>query len=115
VLISHGFAAQLLGKHLFDTLLARAHWSESLDTYTFSSNQKMNYVFKGLQVTIQSSNVVGYMEGTDKKDEYVIPYRALRSPGYEKWQNMAWCGRRWFRHQRCTGNGCRLFARKSGR
>jgi len=72
VLISHGFAAQLLGKHLFDTLLARAHWSESLDTYTFSSNQKMNYVFKGLQVTIQSSNVVGYMEGTDKKDEYVI-------------------------------------------
>lgn len=70
--ISHALAAELLGKQLFDTLLNHAHWYEPLNRYNLARRAKISYNFRSLQIVNHSSNVVGFIEGTDKKNEYLI-------------------------------------------
>lgn len=72
IMVSHELAGQLLGKHLFDTLLSKAHWAEPMNPSIPPVSTKITYVFRGKQIANHSSNVVGYIEGTDKKNEYLV-------------------------------------------
>jgi Zn-dependent M28 family amino/carboxypeptidase len=65
-------AKDLLGGDFFAPLLAKAKNKEALNTNIFSKEVKISYSFTEQQITINASNVAGYIEGTDKKDEYVI-------------------------------------------
>jgi Zn-dependent M28 family amino/carboxypeptidase len=65
-------AKELLGDAFFGTVIAKAKNKEPLNAEAFSKKIKIEYSFKEQQVTFNASNVAGYIEGTDKKDEYVI-------------------------------------------
>ncbi|MBK8609697.1 MAG: M28 family peptidase [Chitinophagaceae bacterium] len=70
--ISHAFAKTILGND-FDSLAAlvkaRAELAGVLQT---EKKIKLEFEFKKDRTTINASNVVGIIEGTDKKDEYVF-------------------------------------------
>ena len=53
-------------------LLQKAKNKESLNTDAFSKKMSVTHNFTEQQVTSNASNVAGFIEGTDKKDEYVI-------------------------------------------
>jgi Zn-dependent M28 family amino/carboxypeptidase len=70
--LSHAFAKTIVGNN-FDTLL------KIVKAYGLIANQwpteskiKIAYKFEKYRTTINTSNVVGIIEGTDKKDEYVF-------------------------------------------
>ena len=65
-------AKDLLGDDFFAPVLAKAKNREALNTNTFSKKINVSYNFSEQQITTNASNVAGYIEGTDKKDEYVI-------------------------------------------
>lgn len=72
VIISHATAKSLLGKWPIDSLLKKARGSQSLaaeKTVEISKAFLLDYKKKKEQ--INASNVIGIIEGTDKKDEYV--------------------------------------------
>ena len=70
--LSHALAKNIIGNN-FDTLLKivkangniAKHWRRE-------SKTKVTYNFEKYRTTINASNVVGIVEGTDKKDEYVF-------------------------------------------
>ncbi|MFC4263221.1 M28 family peptidase [Ferruginibacter yonginensis] len=71
--ISHGFAKQLVGDDFnFDSYLASAKTLAPFTINGFEKKMAVNYVFTKGRNTIMASNVLGMIEGTDKKDEYVF-------------------------------------------
>jgi len=73
VLISHEFAKSIVAdKFNFDSYLKSAKASEVLQIHSVEAGVKTNFAFNKFRTTINSSNVVGIIEGTDKKDEYVF-------------------------------------------
>lgn len=71
--ISHAFAKQLVGDDFnFDSYLASAKILEPFKINGFEKKIAINYVFTKGRNTIMASNVLGMIEGTDKKDEYVF-------------------------------------------
>ncbi len=70
--IAGGMANKILGDEFFTGMLTKAKQNESLDTETFSKKIKIAYDYEETKITNNASNVAGYIEGTDKKDEYVI-------------------------------------------
>jgi Zn-dependent M28 family amino/carboxypeptidase len=71
-LLSHAFAKTVLGNN-FDTLLKRSKTSQLMDTKLLPENKiRTSFTFNKYRNIINASNVVGYIEGTDKKDEYVF-------------------------------------------
>lgn len=72
-LISHGFAKSIIGDgFLLDSVIATAKRSELLKINGYEKKYKTNFSFDKYRNTINASNVVGIIEGTDKKDEYVF-------------------------------------------
>ncbi|MEO7307595.1 MAG: M28 family peptidase [Ferruginibacter sp.] len=72
VQLSHAFAKNIIGNN-FDTLLKIAKASGSIaNQWTMESKTKVAYKFEKYRNVINASNVVGIIEGTDKKDEYVF-------------------------------------------
>lgn len=72
-LISHAYARMLFGnKFAVDTIIARARRSEVTQINGVEKKYKTNFSFSKYRNTINASNVVGVVEGTDKKDEYVF-------------------------------------------
>jgi len=72
-LISHEFAKAIVGESFnFDSYLKSAKASELLQIHAFETSVKTAFVFDKYRTTTNSSNVVGIIEGTDKKDEYVF-------------------------------------------
>lgn len=70
--ISHAFARNIFGNNT-DTLLALAKSTSPFDPqWKKELKVKTNLVFKEDRKTINASNVLGVIEGTDKKDEYVF-------------------------------------------
>ena len=65
-------ANNLLGDAFAGTVVTKGKNREPLNTDAFSKKVKIQYSFKEQQVTFNASNVAGYIEGSDKKDEYVI-------------------------------------------
>ena len=71
-LLSHAFARTIIGNN-FDSLLKSAKENRLLTTkWAIESKTKVSYKFEKHRTTINASNVVGVIEGTDKKDEYVF-------------------------------------------
>jgi len=70
--LSHALAKELIGKN-FDTLLATVKTNGLLNSeWAMESKTSIAYSFEKFRTTINASNVVGIVEGTDKKDEYVF-------------------------------------------
>ena len=72
VYISQSIARELLGNDFFAAVLAKAKKSEPLNTDNFSKKVKIAYNFSEQKISNNASNVACYLEGTDKKDEYVV-------------------------------------------
>lgn len=71
VSISHALAANILGNR-FDSLLKNALDLKPLNDVAFKIKNKATFNFTEEKVPQFSTNVAGFIEGTDKKDEYVI-------------------------------------------
>jgi len=70
--LSHAFAKNVLGNH-FDTLLKICKANMMVDKqWSTDSKLKTAYNFKKYRTTINASNVLGIIEGTDKKDEFIF-------------------------------------------
>jgi Zn-dependent M28 family amino/carboxypeptidase len=71
-LLAHAFAKTIIGNN-FDTLLKLVKATEPIaGQWKTESKIKSAYKFEKHRNTINASNVVGIIEGTDKKDEYVF-------------------------------------------
>ena len=71
--ISHALARTVLGNDRFTGLLAKVKQFEVLNTEIVGTiKAKTIFSYTEFNDTSQSSNVLGYIEGTDKKDEYII-------------------------------------------
>lgn len=72
-LLSHAFAKTVIGGGFaLDSIIAAAKRSELLKINGVEMKYKTNFTFNKYRNTINASNVVGVVEGTDKKDEYVF-------------------------------------------
>jgi Zn-dependent M28 family amino/carboxypeptidase len=70
--LSHAFAKTIVGNN-FDTLLKIVKTNGTIESqWKTESKNKVAYKFEKYRNTINASNVVGIIEGTDKKDEYVF-------------------------------------------
>ncbi len=70
--LSHDFAKKLIGNN-FDSLLKIVKNYGPIDRpWRTERKIKLAYTFEKYQTIINASNVVGIVEGTDKKDEYVF-------------------------------------------
>jgi len=70
--LSHAYAKNLLGANS-DSLIKYARTNRAFgQPDLFESKGKAKFDYKKYRTTIQASNVVGIIEGTDKKDEYVF-------------------------------------------
>ncbi|MEY2917717.1 MAG: hypothetical protein RIS73_1431 [Bacteroidota bacterium] len=71
-LLSHVFAKTIVGNN-FDTLLKIAKASQLIDKqWAIEKKAKIVFTFNKYRNTINASNVLGIIEGTDKKEEYVF-------------------------------------------
>ena len=61
-----------MGEEFLIPALAKAKNREPLNTSAFTKKISISYNFSEQQITTNASNVAGYIEGTDKKDEYVF-------------------------------------------
>lgn len=72
-LLSHAFARSIFGNDFaVDTIIAAAKRGEMLTIHGFEKKYKTSFRFEKYRTIINASNVVGIIEGTDKKDEYVF-------------------------------------------
>jgi Zn-dependent M28 family amino/carboxypeptidase len=65
-------AKELLGEAFVTAAVAKAKKNELLNADAFSKQIDLTYTFSEQKVTYNASNVAAYLEGTDKKDEYVV-------------------------------------------
>ena len=72
ITIAGGSAKALLADDFFTNILVKAKKNDLLNTDAFSKKIKIKYDYEEQKITSNASNVAGYIEGTDKKDEYVI-------------------------------------------
>ena len=70
-LLSHAFAKEILPVS-FDTAMATAKANGEFSPKPTDSKIKTSYSFKKYRNTINATNVIGMLEGTDKKDEFVF-------------------------------------------
>lgn len=72
-LLSHAFARSIIGDGFaLDSVIAAAKRSEVLKINGVEKKYKTSFTFSKYRNIINASNVVGIIEGTDKKDEYVF-------------------------------------------
>ena len=70
--LSHTYAKKVIGNN-FDTLLKIVKANGTIGTqWPMESKTKIGYKFEKYRTAINASNVVGIVEGTDKKEEYVF-------------------------------------------
>ncbi len=73
VSLSHNAGRNLIGTVLFDSLIKKAKASERLDEITVApSKTKVVLDINKDRQQVDASNVIGVIEGTDKKDEFVF-------------------------------------------
>ncbi len=71
-LLSHAFAKTMIGNGI-DSLLKRAKTSLPFERTMLTEKElKLKYKYEKHRSVINASNVIGMIEGTDKKDEYVF-------------------------------------------
>jgi hypothetical protein len=72
VLVVNKVAADLFGEEAYKELIAKVKAGEALNTYDVLLKSKTRIVYKKKQISYSSTNIIGYVEGRDKKDEYVF-------------------------------------------
>lgn len=74
--ISHAFAKNILGDTRFDSVMAMIKRNAAFGTLGFwksrVSKTKMKFSYSKDRTTINASNVLGIIEGSDKKEEYLF-------------------------------------------
>lgn len=71
--LSHDFARTIFGQAVIDTILQIAGKNRPfLPSHYFTSKMKTEWKYEKQQSTNPVSNVIGIVEGSSKKDEYVI-------------------------------------------
>jgi len=71
VFLSHEFAASFTNN--FEALLKLAKANESfVKDWSYDKKLKASFLYKKYRITTDASNVIGIIEGTDKKDEFVF-------------------------------------------
>ena len=65
-------AKNILGDESYIELIKKANNGEPLNTYSITIKSKTKFEYKKIQIPFSSTNVIGYLEGSDKKDEYVF-------------------------------------------
>jgi Zn-dependent M28 family amino/carboxypeptidase len=71
-LISHAYAKTILGNN-FDTALKQAKANLAFTAGSIAATKaKVQFTYTKFRTTINASNVIGIVEGTDKKEEYVF-------------------------------------------
>ncbi len=70
-LLSHAYAKKIFPV-LFDSAIATAKAKNTFSPQPTEGNTNILYEFKKQRNIINASNVIGIIEGTDKKDEYVF-------------------------------------------
>ena len=65
-------AKGIFGEKVFNDLSTKAKAGQLLNTTTLKPELKIRFEYKKKQQLFTSTNVIGYLEGTDKKDEYVF-------------------------------------------
>ena len=72
-LLTHAMAKNIIGDSFdFTSYLASAKASETLKINGFEKKLKTSLAIEKYRTTINASNVVGLVEGSDKKDEYIF-------------------------------------------
>ena len=72
VLLTHAYAKTILG-NAFDSLLKQAKNNQLLNTVEATAKQlAVTLSFNKSRTTVNASNVIGVIPGTDKKDEYLF-------------------------------------------
>lgn len=62
----------IFGSAEFDPVLSKAKLATSLLASRLEKNARIKFDYQKLQISYSSSNVIGYLEGSDKKDEFVF-------------------------------------------
>ena len=71
-ILSHAFAKRMMGPDT-DSLFAHIKTGKTLPkNYSFETTVKTEFDYNEYRTTVYASNVLGIIEGTDKKDEYVF-------------------------------------------
>ena len=71
-LLSHAYAKNIIGNN-FDTLLKQVKTAQPIDaSWLTETNIPVLFKYNKFRTTINASNVLGIIEGTDKKDELVF-------------------------------------------
>ena len=65
-------AREIFGSAVFNELLVKVKTSASLNEIKLEKVAKLKLEYKKEQLPFSSTNVIGYIEGTDKKDEFVF-------------------------------------------
>lgn len=63
---------KIIGENEAAKILAAAKMKNPLNEFSIDKKIKTNLAFKKTTTRVDASNVIGYIEGTDKKDEYVF-------------------------------------------
>src|SRR5687768_11920652 len=63
---------QLFGEQLFNDMMKKALADEPLNDFKIEIKAKTKFKYKKEQIPYYPTNVIGFIEGTDKKDEYVF-------------------------------------------
>ena len=71
-LLSHAFAKSILGQN-FDTLLKQAKATQPMSAGLIKETKNsVQFKYNKIRVIVNASNVLGMIEGTDKKEEYLF-------------------------------------------
>ncbi|MEP6594880.1 MAG: M28 family peptidase [Ginsengibacter sp.] len=65
-------AKEIFGEKLFTDIINKSGAEEPLNNIVAEVKSKTKFVYKKQQIPNSASNVVGFIEGSDKKDEYVF-------------------------------------------
>jgi hypothetical protein len=71
-IVVNGVGKDIFGEQLYKELTTKARAAERLNTYDFEIKSKTRFVYKKKQIQFTSTNVIGFVEGSDKKDEFVF-------------------------------------------
>jgi hypothetical protein len=72
IIIPKNQARSLLEMAFVETMFVKARNNEPLNKEKYSKKLNVQYKYAEQKITTDASNVVGYIEGTDKKDEFVV-------------------------------------------
>ncbi len=72
IIITPGVLKNIIGEQQASELITAAKAKQSLKEFDAEKNIKSKLAYKKIKIPAEASNVIGFIEGTDKKDEYVF-------------------------------------------